>query len=173
MTIQSHSNITITTIIKYPKHHYHALTPLPSTRVVIPRPSDSSLLFLCSLPLFAFVFPSSLLCTIVSMDPTVALPRVMPGRFGVVCRPSLDSEGPFDQGTHCVTVVPTKAVLREWAELIVENWDNSRWSSWSPHRSVVVRYYDLDEDPLVDGSEEYYHRAVSYTHLTLPTKRIV
>ena len=93
------------------------------------------------------------------MDPTVAFPRVMPGRFGVVCRPSLDSEGPFDEGTHCVTVVPTKAVLREWAGLIVENWNNSRWSRWSPHRSVVVRYYDLDEDPLVDGSEEYYHRA--------------
>ena len=93
------------------------------------------------------------------MDPTAALPLVMPGRFGVVCRPSPYSDGPFDQGTHCVTVIPAKAVLREWAELIVENWNNARWSSWSPHRSVVVRYYDLDEDPLVNGSEEYYHRA--------------
>ena len=51
------------------------------------------------------------------MDPTVALPLVMPGRFGVVCRPAPDSEGPFDEGTHCVTQIPTKEILREWAEL--------------------------------------------------------
>ena len=93
------------------------------------------------------------------MDPTVALPLVMPGRFGVGCRVSPYSEGPFDQGAHCVTVIPAKEVLREWAELIVENWNNARWSSWSPYRSVVVRYADLDEDFLVDGSEEYYARA--------------
>ena len=35
------------------------------------------------------------------MDPTVALPLVMPGRFGVVCRPSLHSDGPLDEGSHC------------------------------------------------------------------------
>ena len=93
------------------------------------------------------------------MDPTVALPLVMPGRFGVVCRLSLDCEGPWDQGTHCVTMIPTKAVLREWAELLAENWDNVRYDDYSPYRSVVVRYCDLDEDFLVDGSEEYYHRA--------------
>ena len=93
------------------------------------------------------------------MDPTAALPLVMPGRFGVVRRPSLYSDGPFDEGTHCVTVIPTETILHEWAELIVENWDNDRYCGWSPHRSVVVRYFDLDEDPLVNGSEEYYHRA--------------
>ena len=158
MIIQQHSNIATATVIQYPKQPYHALTPLPSTRVVIPRLGDSSLLSLCSLPLFAFAFHSSLLCTIVSMNATVALPLVMPGRFGVLCKPSPYSHGPFDEGTHCVTVIPRQAVLRKWARLIVEHWD-SRWISWSPHRSVVVRYFDLGEDPLVNGSEEYYHRA--------------
>ena len=93
------------------------------------------------------------------MDPTAAMPLVMPGRFGILCAPMPDTEEPFGEGYNCVTMIPTIAVLREWAELIVENWNNARWSSWSPHRSVVVRYYDLDEDPLVNGSEEYYHRA--------------
>ena len=157
MIIQPHSNIAITTIIQYPTHPYHALTPLPSTRVVIPRLGDSSLLFLCSSPLFAFVFPSSLPCTIVSMDPTVALPLVMPGRFGVVCRPSIDHEGPFNRGTHCVTLIPTKLVLREWAELIVENWNNARWSSWSPYRSVVVVYCDENEVVFADESKRRYY----------------
>jgi len=92
------------------------------------------------------------------MDRSAAVPLVMPGRFGVLCKPSPYSHGPFDEGTHCVTVIPRQAVLRKWAELIVEHWD-SRWISWSPHRSVVVRYFDLGEDPLVNGSEEYYHRA--------------
>ena len=92
------------------------------------------------------------------MDPTVALPLVMPGRFGVLCKPSPYSQGPFDEGSHCVTVIPRQAVLRKWARLIVEHWD-SRLISWSPHRSVVVRYFNLGEDPLVNGSEEYYHRA--------------
>ena len=55
-------------------------------------------------------------------------------------------------------MITRQAVLRKWARLIVEHWD-SRLISWSPHRSVVVRYFDLGEDPLVNGSEEYYHRA--------------
>ena len=90
------------------------------------------------------------------MDPTAALPLVMPGRFGVLCRPSSDYEGPFDEGWYCVTVIPSIAVLREWAELIVEHWPIVRWAFWSPFRSVVVRYVDLDEYPLVFG-EEYFH----------------
>ena len=43
MIIQQQSNIAITTIIQYTKHPYHAFTPLPSTRVVIPRLGESSL----------------------------------------------------------------------------------------------------------------------------------
>ena len=92
------------------------------------------------------------------MDPTVALPLVMPGRFGVLCKPSSYSHGPFDEGTHCVTVIPRQEVLRKWAELIVEHWPIVPWAFWSPFRSVVVRYVDLDEYPLVFG-EEYFHRA--------------
>ena len=92
------------------------------------------------------------------MDPTAALPLVMPGRFGVLCRPSPDSDGPFDEEWYCVTVIPTIAVLREWAELIVEHWPIVRCAFWSPFRSVVVRYVDLEEYPLVFG-EEYFHRA--------------
>ena len=55
-------------------------------------------------------------------------------------------------------MIPSIAVLREWAELIVEHWPIVRWAFWSPFRSVVVRYVDLDEYPLVFG-EEYFHRA--------------
>ena len=79
------------------------------------------------------------------MDPTVALPLVMPGRFGVVCRISPYSEGPFNEGTYCVTLIPTKEILQEWAELIVEDWNNNiRYCGYSPYRSVVVWYFDAN-----------------------------
>ena len=159
MIIQQQSNIAIKTIIQNPKHPYRAYTPLPSTRVVIPRLSDSSLFSLCSLPLLASAFPSFLLYNLVSMARSAALPLVMPGRFGVLCSPSPDSEGPFDQGTHCVTVIPKRVTLEEWAELIVACWEEGPFSyGWSPYRSVAVRYFDANDNPIV-YREEYYHLA--------------
>ena len=92
------------------------------------------------------------------MDRSPAVPLVMPGRFGVLCSPSPYSQGPFDEGTHCVTLIPTQGILSEWAELIAENWNNARYCGWSPCRSVVVRYFNAN----VNGSlysDEYYHRA--------------
>ena len=87
------------------------------------------------------------------------MPLVMPGRFGVLCSPSPDSEGPFDQGTHCVTVIPKRVTLEEWAELIVACWEEGPFSyGWSPYRSVAVRYFDANDNPIV-YREEYYHLA--------------
>jgi len=92
------------------------------------------------------------------MDPTAALPLVMPGRFGVLCRPSPDCEEPFGEGYSCVTMIPTKALLREWAGLFVEHWPIAHRFFWSPFRSVAVRYVALGEYPPV-YSLPYYHRA--------------
>ena len=92
------------------------------------------------------------------MDPTAAVPLVMPGRFGVLCRPSPDCEEPYGEGYSFVTMIPSKTVLREWAELFVEHWPVAHQLFWTPFRSVVVRYVDLDEYPLLFG-EEYFHRA--------------
>ena len=95
------------------------------------------------------------------MDPTAALPFVMPGRFGILCTPIPEAEEPFGEGYDCVTMIPTIAVLREWAELIVGHWPIVPWAFWSPFRSAVVRYVDLGEGeyPIVQYSQEYFHRA--------------
>ena len=92
------------------------------------------------------------------MDRNAAVPLVMPGRFGILCKPSPYHAGPNDEGTHCVTLIPTKEVLHQWAQFIVANWDNARYCGWSPCRSVVVRYFDANASWSV-YSEEYYHRA--------------
>ena len=85
----------------------------------------------------------------------------MPGRFGILCTPIPEAEEPFGEGYDCVTMIPTIAVLREWAELIVGHWPIVPWAFWSPFRSAVVRYVDLGEGeyPIVQYSQEYFHRA--------------
>ena len=100
------------------------------------------------------------------MDPTVALPLVMPGRFGVGCRISQCSEGPFSEGTYCVTLIPTKEILQEWAEFIVEDWSNNiRYCGYSPYRSVVVWYYGADVYGFHRAGEEGFYDLIACRQL--------
>ena len=58
---------------------------------------------------------------------------------------------------------PTKVVYRSSWELRAFQWCDSNPSvkGWSSEEVVIPYYYEVDKR---------YHRSVSYTHLTLPTK---
>ena len=83
------------------------------------------------------------------------------------------------------TVRPDRRVLRRWASEVLDarEFDEDVFGSWAPGRSLAVRWALAQGDELqffkardrfsLDRCSLYDIGSVSYTHLTLPTKRIV
>ena len=91
----------------------------------------------------------------------------------------LKKESEYIRNNVCVNKSIPDRTLKEWIEDNKEKLAEKRKEYYENNKEKINEknrvYYEDNKEKIVERMKEYYenNKAVSYTHLTLPTKRIV